>query len=67
MKDSYTDWVADCYLYWGYTLTGKHAHWCPEWDFLPVDESCGEFHLGDIDGHANGCRVCGFRGCEVGR
>lgn len=27
----------------GCVLTGKFAHWCYDWDFLPVDETCDEF------------------------
>jgi hypothetical protein len=24
-------------------LTGKHAHWCPDWDYLPIDETTPEW------------------------
>ena len=24
-------------------LTGKYKHWCPEWDYLPIDETCPEY------------------------
>jgi hypothetical protein len=34
------DWVEDCLLFWGRILTGKRAHWCWEFDGLPVDETC---------------------------
>lgn len=27
----------------GVVLTGKFAHWCNDWDFLPIDETCDEF------------------------
>ena len=27
----------------GVVLTGKYAHYCAYWDFLPVDETCDEF------------------------
>lgn len=37
-----TDWEADCVKWMGRVLTGKRAHWCPEWDGLPIDETCGE-------------------------
>lgn len=33
------DWIDDCLKYWGRVLTGKHAHWCADWDFLPIDET----------------------------
>ena len=37
------DWIEDSIRWRGTVLTGKRAHWCPEWDFLPVDETCAEF------------------------
>jgi hypothetical protein len=36
-------WVDDCYRYRGGVLTGYHAHWCDDWDGLPVDETTGEW------------------------
>lgn len=36
-------WEQDCLHYWGRVLTGVDAHWCPEWDDLPIDETCDEF------------------------
>lgn len=24
-------------------LTGKYAHYCPDWDFMTIDETCPEF------------------------
>lgn len=27
----------------GVVLTGEFAHWCYDWDGLPVDETCDEF------------------------
>lgn len=37
------EFSADC-LHWRHrVLTGKYAHWCYDWDGLPVDETCGEF------------------------
>ena len=29
--------------FYGKPLTGKYKHFCVEWDFLPIDESCYEF------------------------
>ena len=26
-------------------LVGKYSHWCPEWDFMPIDETCKEFEF----------------------
>jgi hypothetical protein len=34
-------------MYWrGVVLTGKYAHWCDEWDGLPIDETCEEWPCG---------------------
>lgn len=38
-----TDWEEDCMLWRGVVLTGEHAHWCYDWDGLPVDETCREW------------------------
>lgn len=38
-----TDWEEDCARYVGHPLTGKFAHWCRDWDLLPVDETQPEF------------------------
>ena len=37
------DWHTDCFRWHGELLTGKYTHWCAEWDYLPIDETCGEF------------------------
>ena len=37
------DWRADCLRWRGKVLTGKRAHWCWDWDGLPVDETTCEF------------------------
>lgn len=39
------DWIDDCIEFYGKVLTGKFAHWCPEWDGLPIDETCPEFKV----------------------
>lgn len=39
------DWKEDCMKWWGKILTGDKAHWCPEWDDLPIDETCDEFRF----------------------
>lgn len=38
-----THWEEDCLTYRGEVLTGQYAHWCVEWDGLPVDETCFEW------------------------
>lgn len=35
-----TEWEADCLKWRGHVLTGRYAHWCGEYDDLPVDETC---------------------------
>lgn len=34
-----TEWEADCMKWRGRVLTGRFAHWCYDWDGLPVDET----------------------------
>jgi hypothetical protein len=29
--------------FWGKVLTGKYRHFCTEYDYLPIDETVGEF------------------------
>lgn len=36
-------WEKDCIKWRGKVLTGKHCHWCPDWDFLPIDETTPEW------------------------
>jgi hypothetical protein len=45
MKPS-PEWELDCHLWRGEVLTGRKRHWCPEWDGLPVDETCREWPCG---------------------
>ncbi len=40
-----TEWEADCMKYHGKVLTGKDAHWCYDFDHLPVDETCYEYEF----------------------
>ena len=37
------EWDADCMRWIGRKLTGEYGHYCWEWDFLPIDETCEEF------------------------
>jgi len=39
-------WVADSTKFRGKVLTGRYAHWCDDFDNLPVDETCEEFENG---------------------
>ena len=37
------EWADSCLEWHGVILVGKYAHWCLDWDELPIDESCAEF------------------------
>lgn len=39
-------WIDDSMKWRGVVLTGKYAHWCAEWDDLPIDETCPEWPCG---------------------
>lgn len=43
--DASNEWIEDSKKYHGKVLTGKFAHWCLEWDDLPIDETCPEFKV----------------------
>ena len=34
------EWKDECLLTYGEILTGKNAHWCWDWDGMPIDETC---------------------------
>lgn len=36
-------WTSDCQKWRGRVLTGDFAHYCDDWDGLPVDETTAEF------------------------
>lgn len=42
-KAKLTQWEEDCLHWMGLILTGDYKHYCPDWDDLPIDETCGEF------------------------
>jgi len=62
-------WDADCMRERGRHLRGRFAHYCPEWDGLPVDESTPEFKCctcyTNMYGGTNKRRVCQV--CETVR
>jgi hypothetical protein len=37
------EWNKQCLHYRGRILTGEHGHYCPDWDELPIDETCQEW------------------------
>ncbi len=43
MIQTMTQFEADCLHWHGKLLTGKRAHWCHDWDGLPIDETCEEW------------------------
>ena len=50
------EFIDDSRRWRGRVLTGKYAHWCPEWDDLPMDETCPEWDCG-----------CGFKDWKDGQ
>jgi hypothetical protein len=39
----YNQEFQDDFVHWhGRTCQGAFGHWCPDWDFLPIDEFCQE-------------------------
>lgn len=36
-------WIEDCLRWRGKKLNGNLAHYCWDWDGLPMDETCYEF------------------------
>lgn len=41
--DTHEDWPSECRRWYGRELTGRYAHYCEEWDYMPLDETCEEF------------------------
>jgi hypothetical protein len=35
----------ECMHFYGEVLTGKYKHFCPDFDYLPIDESCFEYQF----------------------
>ena len=42
-EESLNEWTEECIKFYGIVLEGDYCHWCTEWDFLPIDETCIEF------------------------
>lgn len=38
-----SEWERDCLFWRGRVLTGKHPHYCHDWDGLPVDDTTPEW------------------------
>lgn len=43
LSDISVDWMQDSKSERGRVLTGLKAHWCWDWDFMTVDETCEEY------------------------
>lgn len=43
------DFDRDCLDMYGKVLTGKLKHYCRDWDYLPIDETCPEIHACKCD------------------
>ena len=43
MAGQIDDWKTDCKRWHGRLLVGEFSHWCPDWDYLPIDETTKEF------------------------
>ena len=56
------DWAVESEAFHGHVLRGKHSHWCVDWDDLPIDESCHEYHLDQAIPEVTDipCSSCGF-------
>jgi len=42
MRGFATVWAEQCNRYNGRLLVGEKSHWCPDFDYLPIDETCKE-------------------------
>jgi hypothetical protein len=40
-----TDFEQDCMHFYGKVLEGIHKHYCPDFDYLPIDETCFEYQF----------------------
>ena len=38
-----SEFEKECYRWHGRKLEGHYAHYCPDWDYLPIDDTCVEF------------------------
>jgi len=43
MSGRMTEFEEECLRWHGRNLTENYAHYCPDWDYLPIDETCVEF------------------------
>lgn len=41
-EDFFNVWAKECYRWHDRLLEGEKSHYCPDWDYLPIDETCTE-------------------------
>ena len=46
MSEQSQEFMEDSLRWRGRILNGVYAHWCFEWDELPIDETCPEWPCG---------------------
>ena len=39
-----TEFDQESMYFHGRILTGTHKHFCPDFDYFPIDETCSEYH-----------------------
>lgn len=54
------EWIEECMKYYGRVLTGGKAHFCYDWDGLPIDETCGEYQCCTCFGNKEATTVIDF-------
>ena len=43
MDNAHPEFERESVRWRGRVLKGKYAHWCSDWDLLPMDETCPEW------------------------
>lgn len=51
LSDISKEWNEDAIRWRGSIMTGLHAHWCVDWDGLPIDETSLEYPCACIEDH----------------
>lgn len=41
-EDFFAVWAKECFSWHERLLEGEKSHYCPDWDYLPIDETCEE-------------------------
>ena len=48
-EDFQRHWMQECFRWHDRLLTGEKCHYCPDWDYLPIDETCEEIEACTCD------------------